>query len=150
MQAYALAGKEELGKGRTMSSESFQYAFSGYLVLALVGSGGVVSAGGNHCSGTGCTEPCPAENACLSDLECPPNFTCEPGCLPSSCGCDAQGDTWTCTRDCIGECTPGPIVPTVSTWGLAALLLLGMTAGTMLFRARGIRSEGDQGNAPAL
>ncbi len=96
----------------------------------------VVPAGGfGVCKGEGCTAPCPAENACLSDADCSAGMICGPGCAPSICGCNATNNTWGCTRDCNGVCVPNPI-PTVSHWGIVVMTLLVLTTGTVVLIRR--------------
>ncbi len=95
------------------------------------------------CEGEGCTEPCPAENACETDTDCDPGMICQevcdpvdcPVCVPSHCSCDPLTDTWGCTRDCVGLCVPAPM-PTVSEWGLIVMALLLLAAGTICVRRR--------------
>lgn len=78
--------------------------------VLLVGSDSVSAQGSGFgvCDGEGCTAPCPAENACMSDADCPAGTMCGPGCAPSSCHCNASTNTWGCTRDCHNECLPRP------------------------------------------
>jgi hypothetical protein len=86
------------------------------------------------CEGEGCTEPCPAEGACLRDADCAEGMTCRPACAPSICYCDPIRDTWGGgTRDCNGICAPAPI-PTVSGWGVIIMMLLLLTAEKICMR----------------
>ncbi len=91
------------------------------------------------CEGEGCTEPCPAENACMSDADCAAGMICGPGCAPSFCACNPETDQWGCTRDCNGQCAPAPI-PTLSEWGLIIMALFLLAAGTVVI---GRRSRGN-------
>ncbi len=117
----------------------------GALCATLMLTSGVLWAGSSAlgggfgvCEGEGCTEPCPAEGACLSDADCAAGMICGPGCAPSGCGCDPITDTWGCTRDCNGVCVPAPI-PTLSVWGLIIMGLLLLAVGTICVRRRRCR-----------
>ncbi len=109
----------------------------GSIVFLVTGSANAQ----DRCSDPGqdCAEPCPAQDACETAAECPQAAICDPSiCRPSSCGCNAETGTWTCTRDCIGACTTAPIpnVPAASQWGLLAMTLLVFTAGALVITKR--------------
>lgn len=74
--------------------------------------------------------PCDLAEFCDgSEADCPPDATIttcqdDDGCCPN--GCDSGNDN---------DCGP-PVIPTVSEWGLMVLVLIGLIAGTFLFRKR--------------
>jgi len=76
---------------------------------------------------------------CVNDVMgacCLPDSTCQDGLTPAQCTALSgthQGGCSVCTG-APGEC-PAPI-PTVSEWGLAAMTLLVLTAGTIILRRR--------------
>lgn len=82
--------------------------------------------------GTTCrisTGPCDPAEACDGTFDCPPDQTITDcidgdGCCPV--GCDNATDD---------DCAPAG-VPTVSEWGLAILTLLGLVAGTFMFKRK--------------
>ena len=96
------------------------------------------------CEGEGCTEPCPAENACRNDADCAEGMICNSNCVPSDCcfpsfcGCNPNTNQWGCTLDCHGECIPNPI-PSASHWGLVIMTLFLLAAGTMVIGRRNMR-----------
>lgn len=83
---------------------------------------------GNTCRPT--TGPCdPSEFCDGSGVDCPADVTITAcingdGCCPA--GCNGNNDD-----DC-----PPVAIPTVSEWGLAILVLIGLVAGTFLFKRR--------------
>lgn len=80
-----------------------------------------------------CTDPGEATSANDCDDSDPANY---PG---NAEACDGQDNNCNGLSDETPQCgpPPGPVVPTVTQWGLFLMLLLGMTLGTLVFaRAR--------------
>ncbi len=82
------------------------------------------------------TAECGADCACDDANVCNGTETCDAGtCLPgvdADAGllCDLDGSPGTCDGN--GNCVTGEPIPTVSEWGLAVMLLLTMTVGTLI------------------
>lgn len=95
--------------------------------------------GPNACFGDGCTAPCPAENACVTDADCRPGVTCEPGCISGFCDCDPKLNGWACTDDCAFDECSGVAIPAVSNWGVVIMVLAFLLAGSIVIRGRRIR-----------
>ena len=91
------------------------------------------------CNGRG---TCQGDGTCMCDAGfsgslCETVVECGNGIVGEGEQCDGSDDAL-CPENCAGDCTcePGTKIPTVSEWGLVAMALLIVTAGTLVYMRR--------------